>query len=742
MGSWRDQILSEFTPQVARLTLVADPDGLLLEEGVLEGIRERGFELIPFEDHVAFRYAYESKFRSRWDRGEETDLVVVLRSASHDLDALPYDLLQAGRKLSFNLGDLFPNLSYPVVAALDRADLDALFDAQSKHAPGQLGDNATKEFVLRHVFEIAPELIKQPSDLLRVLLRRHYRGQRIPAILDEHFIRILRHKSAGQPIWTHGRRPEGVRARDGEHQNGLFEDWPLEAIIPDAQAFFAFLQERWPVFLDSLAKPKDDTVHEDAADYGFDQSAGQQIGTDEGRPEGVRARDGEYQFPGPTLLPFDHHDVRIYIDNLFLEGLLQPVPHEHAEALAKTWVAYGIKVSPVENRRRRMEGLLDSIEKTIPTVEARHGEWLHFAYRWSELVALELEPDTTLPEEYRERLDVLRSRIDSALTGWVVKRYASLINLPPAPPVMLHHIPRFLARSLGDDRRTKIAFLLVDGLALDQWIALREVLGELDSKLRFRENAVFAWIPTITSVSRQAAFAGKPPIYFPASIHTTDKEPGLWTQFWVDQGLTQHEVAYTKRLGDGNLDEVSELLSRPRLRVVGLVIDKVDRIMHGMELGAAGMHNQVRQWARQGFMRDLLGLLHDRGFQVYLASDHGNIEARGIGRPAEGVVADLRGERVRVYSDPRLRAQIKEAIDSRLPRRSPSGQPAAVQNGNPAVLSQTLEWPPVGLPEDYLALIAPNRAAFVRAGEILVGHGGISVEELLVPLVQIDRRDR
>lgn len=177
-------------------------------------------------------------------------------------------------------------------------------------------------------------------------------------------------------------------------------------------------------------------------------------------------------------------------------------------------------------------------------------------------------------------------------------------------------------------------------------------------------------------------------------------------------------MAYAKGLGDGDLDKVSELLSRPRLRVVGLVIDKVDRIMHGMELGAAGMHNQVRQWARQGFMRDLLGLLHDRGFQVYLASDHGNIEAKGVGRPAEGAVADLRGERVRVYSDPRLRAQIKE----RFP--------------------ESLEWPSVGLPEDYLALIAPNRAAFVRAAETLVGHGGISVEELLVPLVQIDRRDR
>jgi len=145
MGNWRDQILREFTPRVAPLTLVADPDELLLEEGVLQGIRERGFELIPFEDPVVFRYAYESRFRSRWDRGEETDLV-VLRTASHDLSTLPYDLLQAGRKLSFSLSDIFPNLSYPVVATLDRTDLDALFEAQAKYASERLGDDATKLF--------------------------------------------------------------------------------------------------------------------------------------------------------------------------------------------------------------------------------------------------------------------------------------------------------------------------------------------------------------------------------------------------------------------------------------------------------------------------------------------------------------------------------------------------------------------------------------------------------------------
>ena len=52
----------------SRLTLVADPDGLLTEEGMLSAIRDRGFDLIPFDDPIAFRFAYESQYRSRWDQ--------------------------------------------------------------------------------------------------------------------------------------------------------------------------------------------------------------------------------------------------------------------------------------------------------------------------------------------------------------------------------------------------------------------------------------------------------------------------------------------------------------------------------------------------------------------------------------------------------------------------------------------------------------------------------------------------
>jgi len=135
-------------------------------------------------------------------------------------------------------------------------------------------------------------------------------------------------------------------------------------------------------------------------------------------------------------------------------------------------------------------------------------------------------------------------------------------------------------------------------------------------------------------------------------------------------------------------------------------------------MGTAGMHNQVGQWAKQQYLSAIIDLLLDHGFRVYLTSDHGNIEAAGCGRPAEGAVADLRGERVRVYPDAAFRNKMKERFPT------------------------ALEWDSVGLPENYHPLFAPSRQAFVQEKQRIVSHGGISIEEIIVPLIQIERRGK
>ena len=665
--SWRDLILKEFTPEVARLTLVADPDGLLLEEGLLQGIRARGFELIPFEDHIAFRFAYESKFRSRWDRGEPTELVVVLRAESSDLNSLPYDLLQAGRKLAFSLGDIFPNLSYPVLDGLDRSDLDALHQAQIQHSPGNLGDNATKDFILQHVFEIAPGAIRTATDLMRVLLRRHYRKQNLPDILDQRLIDLLR-------------------------TGGRFGDWPLDQIVPDRGAFLAFLQERWPTFLDRMASKDGKEIRERPSEYSL-------------------------KYGGPVDLPFDHDDVRVYLDNLFVEGILTPVSHARSDRLVRHWVRVGVRTQPAEDRLLRLQALIKVLKETVPETSARHQEWFDFAYRWAEAVALHASSEAKAPDSVQTGFISIRSDIDGAFLAWLQARYAGLHNQPPVPPVMVHHIPRALARSVEAGTCQRVALVIVDGLALDQWVVMRDVLTDQCPELRFDESAVFAWLPTTTSVSRQAAFAGKAPLYFPTSIQGTERESRHWSQFWLDHGLTQRNVSYAKCLSDADFHRVAEVAADDAVRAMGVVIGKVDRIMHGMELGTEGMHNQIRQWALGGQVAGLLKVLVARGFAVTMSSDHGNIEVQGCGSPSEGRVADLRGERVRIYPDASLRTRVhKDYPDA-------------------------IEWPCIGLPDHFLPLFAPDRRAFVREGEQIVAHGGLALEETVVPLVQVSRRE-
>jgi hypothetical protein len=463
MTNWRRSILRKFTPQISRLTLVADPDGLMTEEGVLQGIRERGFELIPFDDAVSFRYAYESKYRSLWDQGKSTELVVALRTAAADLKFLPFDLLKTGRQLRFTLGELFPNLAYPIVEALHRADLDRLYAAQEQFPAEPLGENATKDFILRHVFGFTPEVVTSPASLLHCLLAKHYRNQRMPDIFERRLVALLRQRPA-------------------------FQDWPLEQIVADRPAFLEFLQERWPYFLRRLA-------------------SGKAAGLKDKPPAAPK------RFPGPEDLPFDDHDVKAYLDNFFAEGLLRPVDLDEAGTLLSEWVAVGLKIDPERDAVRRLETLAKLIEQTIPSPQDRHQQWLDFAFRWAELDVAWFRVPAKARAPFATLRDALDTRVNDRFQQWLANLFHTLHNQSPVPPVMVHHIPRFLARQMERDS-CKVALVVLDGLAISQWITLQECLASHQPRFAFNRQGVFAWVPTLTPISRQSIFAGKPPLLF------------------------------------------------------------------------------------------------------------------------------------------------------------------------------------------------------------------------------------
>jgi len=183
---------------------------------------------------------------------------------------------------------------------------------------------------------------------------------------------------------------------------------------------------------------------------------------------------------------------------------------------------------------------------------------------------------------------------------------------------------------------------------------------------------------------------------------------------------TSYIVDSDSDLGEHPPDEVSlepdvlALVEDQRLQVIGLVINTVDEIGHGMQLGTAGMHQQVRLWLMGSkYLTQLVSKLLDEGFVVFLTADHGNVWARGIGRPNEGVLVEKRGQRARVYTDPAFLSLAREQV------------PGAV------------EWTNVGLPDELQVLLAPELNAFLGKGDHTICHGGIALEEVIVPFVQI-----
>jgi len=268
-----------------------------------------------------------------------------------------------------------------------------------------------------------------------------------------------------------------------------------------------------------------------------------------------------------------------------------------------------------------------------------------------------------------------------------------------------------------DTSNPKLALVVVDGLALSQWIPLKESLRIEGSGPSVVDGAAFAWVPTLTAVSRQAIFAAEPPQYFAQSISTTQKEPNHWRRFWEEKRVPAAGIQYVcqkKQETEADLlARTAEAADHPACCVLAVVVGTIDQMMHGNPTGSAGLHAQVQHWANEGYFARLVTSLLERGFNVFVTADHGNLEATGCGKPNVGASAEERGERVHVFSEEVLRANVANSF------------------------SEAIIWPPVGLPVDYLPLLAPGRFAFVSEGKRTIGHGGISLEEVIVPFVEI-----
>ncbi len=633
--------------------MAADPDGLLLDEKVSAKLSEKGIEVYEYEDPVAFRYFFESRFRKEITN---QSLNLLVRVADHSTEHLPYDILQLGQTINFSLASIFPKLSLPIIKQLDATDWDILYQVSYQYL-GSNSDHETCDFVLRKVFKVAYETINTEADLIKYLLSKHYRHRKYPPIVEDYLINQL------------------------EKQNKL-AGLPLENLIKSAEFFYTYLQKQWVEFLNEKKR----------------------------MPEKVRETAPVNGFNTESPHPFSDPDVRRLLDNLFTEGKLKPV-EGYDEKYLPEWTKAGLVIDLLEDEKRRINGMISILKDEVVTA-ANHKDWMKIAEVYSEMkdliLSLELPKDDQLRDEAKE----IEKLIDKNFADWMLKFYGGLRNLPYLPqPVMLHHIPHYLAFR----QHHKVALVVLDGMSYTQWVQIRKAIESKQKNFDFEESPIYAWVPTITSVSRQALFTGEIPMYFADSIDRTTKEPSAWERFWENHNVPKIYVAYEKNLGKGEYGTIPSL-QQPKVRVAGLVINALDELIHSSIQGHEGVYAEIKVWMKNGYLIQLLEDLISHGFEVYLTSDHGNKESIGVGRLTQGVLAETRGERVRIYKDQTLWEETAEKYPS-------------------------IKWPGAGLPKDHFVLLSRNNEAFIKEGEAIIGHGGISLEEVIVPFVRIKKNN-
>lgn len=647
--NWQKSLLEQLALTESIHYIIHDPDNLCFEPIVASLFEQAGATFFSETDPMVLRLCYEE-----WLEDNDRRALIIRVVGGHP--NIPYDIDSSAIKLDFDITEVIPQLDSSVLRALTPKDYEQLLDTVRIYRVGKLNHFDSLDFVLRHIYKIAPETIQSETDLVRLLIRKHYLGVEMPKAFEDRLIETL-----------------GVRER--------FSRWDFNKILPYKTEFFDFLQNQWLLYLEK--KVNDEEVRSTA------------LPKDE------------------LVVPFGDQDIKVFIDNLFADGMLKAIEFEGLKEGDWEWI--GVITEDDSRDYLRLSFLFSKLTKQFDNSQKPSTAefWEGVARDLGVLNALSYSFKSTNTTILSTDIANLNAKIDEHFELWLQENFGNLINTPTVGfPIMLHKVPDWLYLKVNNGQ--KVCLLVMDGMGFQQWTQVKKSIVDIPD-IRIEEKGIFVWVPTITSISRQALFSGKQPRSFPNSLLTTSKEKELWQAYWEDKELSKNEITYAVKVENSrDIDSFKERFHSPKLKVAGFVINYIDEQMHGIKSGMSGLNAALVDWLDKWQFASKLESLLDSGFEVIITSDHGNQEAVGCGWPNEGVKAETKGERVRMYKN-----KVEYSNDK----------------------TDVLEWPAkkYGLPSDIYPLVSKGRHAFVQKDKMIVGHGGISLHEVIVPFAIVTR---
>ena len=329
---------------------------------------------------------------------------------------------------------------------------------------------------------------------------------------------------------------------------------------------------------------------------------------------------------------------------------------------------------------------------------------------------------------------------NTEFTKYILNNYLSWMSREDRPMLSPDVTAHFLVPRLKEKRQ--VVYIVVDCMRLDQWMLVEPLVAEF---FNVERHYYLSIIPTATPFARNALFAG----LFPKEIHdaypetynTTDEgslnkyEDRLLLNNLARHGVRLEKQARFVKIYDNT--EGEELARRVadfyEVPLTTMVFNFLDILAHGRSNNVilkeiagteAAFRSLMRTWFLHSPLFSILKSLAGRDCTIIITSDHGSVLCRR-GTMAHGRRDTSTNLRYK-YGD-NLKAEPKEAIIIKKPEewRLPM-----------LTISTTF----LIAREDFYFVYPNNYNEMVRRFQNSFQHGGISLDEMVVPLAVLTPR--
>lgn len=359
---------------------------------------------------------------------------------------------------------------------------------------------------------------------------------------------------------------------------------------------------------------------------------------------------------------------------------------------------------------------------------------------YNKLVFWELELEKIEDSGMREILDMQKKEANNLFARFIEQNYEDWLNGVEESPQMIHTLMKDrIAQFIGKE---KTFVLLIDNLRFDQWKVLQPIFSKYFSIES--EDIVFSILPTATHYARNAFFAG----LMPSEIDK--KFPTLWKSEDDEGGKNMHEKEFLeanlKRLGKNvkwsynkitNYDagkKLSDNFNQLKENDVNYIVyNFVDMLSHArteMEVireladDEAAYRSLTVSWFDHSPLHDIVKKIADSGAKLIITTDHGTIR---VSNPVKIV-----GER---NTNSNLRYKVGRGLSYN------QKDVFRVANPQDAFLPKGKMSSEFVFAKEYDYFVYPNNYNhFVNYYGNTFQHGGISLEEVLIPFVILNTK--